>query len=365
MKVFVSSVISGMEHFRDTAKAAIQSLGYESICAEDFITSPKSARVACLEGVRQSDVFILLCGERYGDKQASGLSATHEEYEEAKERCQVFAFVQSVCTFEESQKEFIKEIQHYNTGHYTNAFSDEAALRDGIIKTLHKWAVAQSSGSINSQEMLERALSFVPEADRGYSGNLKLAVIVTGGPLQAIIRPTELENETFIEKLSQMASYGPESVLTRREGIEERQEGHALLLKQNSRSLLIDEQGSISLQVELKTSPPGMLAIIQEDILEQITKALKFFEKVLHEIDPTERLSHVAIVAAINDADYHAWRTKSENEANPNSVTLGLGSSKEKIVHLSPPHRTRGVFRIETHSIAEDLTTLLRRCFSL
>lgn len=364
MKVFISSVISGMEHFRETAKAAIQSLGYESICAEDFTASPRTARVACLEGVRKSDIFILLCGERYGDKQASGLSATHEEYEEAKERCQVFAFVQSGCTFEEGQKEFIQKIQHYNTGHYTNTFSDNADLRDGIIKTLHQWAVAQSSGSINSQEMLERALSFVNETDRGYSGNLELAVIVSGGPSQSIIRPTKLENETFIEKLSQMASYGPEAVLTRREGIEELQEGHALLLKQNSRSLLIDEQGSISLRVELKTSSSGMSVIIQEDILEKITKALKFFEKVLNEIDPTERLSHVTIVAAINSADYHAWRTKSENEANPSSVSLGFARNKKKIVHLSPPHRTRGTFRTETDSIAEDLTTLLRRCFS-
>ncbi len=363
MKAFISSVISGMEHLRETAKGAIQSLGYEAICAEDFTASPRTAQVACLDGVRTSDIFILLCGERYGDKQASGLSATHEEYVEAKERCQVFAFVQSGCTFEENQKEFIEEIRHYNTGHYTNNFSDKADLRDSIIKTLHQWVASQSFGSINPQEMLKRALSFVPETNQGYSGNLELAVIVSGGPLQSIIRPTELEKETFIENLSQMASYGQEAVLTRREGIKELQKGHALLLKQNSRSLLIDEQGSISLRVELKTSSSGMSVIIQEDILEKITKALKFFEKVLNKIDPTERLSHVAIVAAINNADCHAWRTKSENEASPNSVSIGFSSSKDKIVNLSPPHRTRGAFRIETDSIAEDLTTLLRRCF--
>ncbi len=36
----------------------------------------------------------LLLGARYGKRQASGLSATNEEYREAKTRCRVLAFVQ-------------------------------------------------------------------------------------------------------------------------------------------------------------------------------------------------------------------------------------------------------------------------------
>lgn len=39
-------------------------------------------------------MVVLLVGERYGQPQESGLSPTHEEYEEARERKPVLTFVQ-------------------------------------------------------------------------------------------------------------------------------------------------------------------------------------------------------------------------------------------------------------------------------
>ena len=86
MNVFVSSVISEFEEYRAAARRAIISLGYETIRAEDFGASASSPQQACLAGVREAEITVLLLGGRYGAKQASGLSATHEEYREAR-RC--------------------------------------------------------------------------------------------------------------------------------------------------------------------------------------------------------------------------------------------------------------------------------------
>lgn len=93
MKVFISSPIAGMEELREAAARAIRSLGHELIRAEDFGAAAESAQITCLKGVREADAVVLLVGERYGRAQSSGLSATHEEYREARERCPVLVMV--------------------------------------------------------------------------------------------------------------------------------------------------------------------------------------------------------------------------------------------------------------------------------
>src|SRR2546423_4923474 len=94
MKVFISSVISGFEAYREAAAHAARILGHEVVRAEDFGASPDSPQRACLAAVRAADTVLLLLGARYGDPQPSGLSPTHEEYREAREIRSVLAFVQ-------------------------------------------------------------------------------------------------------------------------------------------------------------------------------------------------------------------------------------------------------------------------------
>ncbi len=85
--------------FRHGASAARRPRGY-------YDTAPPSAdgggfrRAAVLasdhrlNGVRQSDFVVMILGENYGTLQPSELSATHEEYREARGRKPVLAFVQ-------------------------------------------------------------------------------------------------------------------------------------------------------------------------------------------------------------------------------------------------------------------------------
>ena len=111
MKVFVSSLISGYEPYRNGAAEAAQMLGHTMLRAEDLGATPASPQQACLGLVRDSDVVVLLIGESYGAVQPSGLSATHEEYREARERKPVLVFVQEHVTRDEQQAEFLTEVQ--------------------------------------------------------------------------------------------------------------------------------------------------------------------------------------------------------------------------------------------------------------
>ena len=85
MRVFVSSVVNGYEDYRRAAKAAIEALDHEPVgFGITHTSSPHSPKVALLVDVEHSDVVVLLLGGRYGDRQESGRSATHEEYEHAR-----------------------------------------------------------------------------------------------------------------------------------------------------------------------------------------------------------------------------------------------------------------------------------------
>ena len=71
--------------------------------AEDFVASPDTPQRTCLRGVREADVVVLVLGARYGAAQGSGLSATHEEYREAKDRSPVLIFIQTGVDLEPEQ----------------------------------------------------------------------------------------------------------------------------------------------------------------------------------------------------------------------------------------------------------------------
>ena len=66
MKIFISSLITGFEPLRSAARSAIQVLRHEPVMAEDFGARPTSPQVACLQGVRDSDLVVLSLGDRYG-----------------------------------------------------------------------------------------------------------------------------------------------------------------------------------------------------------------------------------------------------------------------------------------------------------
>ncbi len=120
MKVFISSVVRGMEAYRNAARGAVAALGHQPMLAEQLPATSDTPERACLSEVRSAGAFILLLGTRYGDPQESGLSATHEEYLEARDRMPVFVFPQRSIKMENPQEQFLSEAQGWSTGHFVS-----------------------------------------------------------------------------------------------------------------------------------------------------------------------------------------------------------------------------------------------------
>lgn len=156
MKIFLSSVISGMEEFREAAREAAESLSHTVIAAEDFGASPLSPQQVCLTGVRQADVVVLLLGTRYGAGQPSGLSPTHEEYRAARGSKPVLAFVQAGISPEPGEDAFIKEVSHWEGAGYRQTFTTPAKP----LRSSHQGAApvgAEPAGRASGRAGADRA----------------------------------------------------------------------------------------------------------------------------------------------------------------------------------------------------------------
>lgn len=373
MKVFISSLITGMEAERAAAKAAVESLRHQPVMAESFGARASSPQVACLGDLRASDVVVLILAERYGYTQPSGFSATHEEFREAKDRKPVLVFVKKGAEFEGGQKAFVDEAGRWASGALWENYTDAEDLRAKLTHGLHALDLARSTNPEAPAELARRARDLLQPPDRhGAGGSARLRLAVAFGPHQTALRPTELEQPALAEDLEREAVYGAQRVFSSQRGTQRSVKGHALVLEQPGprhgveASLVLSEDGSLVLELPLG-EPGGRMGLpmlIEEHVQRALATGLGFAATIADRIDPTRRLTHIAVAVRVDGAGYMGWRTEAEHAASPNSASTGsswLGERDEAPVQLSPPHRPRAALSMDRSALVEDLTALLRR----
>ena len=166
MKAFISSLITGMEPIRKVVRETTTAFRHEPIMAEDFAARPDSPQVACLSELRTSDFVVLILGESYGTPQASGLSATHEEYREAKERKPVIALVQEGVVRDARQAEFVTEVQAWEGGLFRGGFTTIDELRSALTRALSDYPRATAAGPVDEAGLAQRAFALLPPPQR-------------------------------------------------------------------------------------------------------------------------------------------------------------------------------------------------------
>lgn len=146
VKVFISSVIRDFEQFRGAARDAVIKAGMQPVMAEDPVLFPAqslSPQTVCLQGIDESNVFILILGHRYGDLTESVLSAVEEEYWHARlNEKEIKVFVHSVDR-EAEQEKFLTRLSNWESGHFQNPFNSPEDLKLKIIQALSKVSTSQ------------------------------------------------------------------------------------------------------------------------------------------------------------------------------------------------------------------------------
>ena len=363
VKVFISSVIAGMEDHRAAAREAAESLGYTVIAAEDFRASPSSPQQVCLEGVRDADVVVLLLGARYGTPQRSGLSPTHEEYREARGSKPVLVFVQTDATPEPGEGTFIDEVSSWEGGQYREPFDTPESLRKAVTGALHRWEVNQQAGPVNEEELRARAAALLPRRTTYSPGSPLLHVIVAGAPAQRVVRPGALDDSALQREMEREAVYGDRPVFDRSQGVQATVSGATLTIGQRNAEIALDEQGSVRVSRPARDAGGqigvGIASLIEEDVRERIADAIHYAGWLLERIDPTHRLSRVAVMCRLDGVGYLPWRTRAEVAASPNRANMNL--SGRESANSPPVVLPRASLLMDGARQAEDITVYLRR----
>jgi hypothetical protein len=143
VKIFISSVRSGLELERDALPGLIRALGHEPVRFEDFSAQAVPSRQACIEAVESSDAYLLLLGPHYGTTfPETGQSATHDEWVTAQ-RLGMPRYVlrKTGVEFDAQQKEFESELGEYGSGRFYKTFADVAEAQQaaaGAIRELER-----------------------------------------------------------------------------------------------------------------------------------------------------------------------------------------------------------------------------------
>lgn len=363
MKIFISSLISGMTEIRRAAREAVEILGHEAVMAEDFVAGPTSPQVACLSGLRGSAIVLLILGHEYGAKQVSGLSATHEEYRDAKGQRPIIAFRQAGSTSDADQLEFIGEVESWEAGLFRGAFASPEDLRGKITRALHEWEVSRASSPLDANELLAEAIGQLPEETRGFSqSGLSLWLSIASGPRQAILRPSELEAPQLRADLMKEAMFGAYPIFDPKNGSDTDIAENSVTLFQGKQGAAarISSYGDLLVKVPISNSRDGFV-VIEEQANNALQSALGYSTLVLDRLDQTQRISTVALAVALRGSDMIVWRSQAEHDKSPNSYTMGMGQADRKPVHLSPAHKARSALTYDLHAISEDFITLIRR----
>lgn len=133
-RVFVSSVIVGMEKERAAVADAIQTVGAVPVLFERFGGRDDGAERAYLGEVQSAEVYIGLLDEKYGVAGSSGLSATHDEFHEAERAgLRICVWVGPANPREPGTERLIEEVRMYRT---TGSYPDEESLKLQVIERL-------------------------------------------------------------------------------------------------------------------------------------------------------------------------------------------------------------------------------------
>lgn len=369
MKIFISSMIRGFEPFREAARSAVTTLRHEPVMAEDFGAQPNSPQITCLQGVRSAELVVLILGEHYGSAQGtSGVSPTHEEFLEARDTRPVLAFVQEGITREAQQTKFLSDVQGWQQGYFRGGFKTAEELKDLVTRAIHEYQLAHAAAPLDVASLTQSAIKLLPKLRNGNSVQSSvLNLAIAGGPLQRILRPAELEDQKLVNDLHQHALFSEPRLFDSTKGMESDIDSAALYLEQNGGARIqLDEQGGLVLRLSLERPSRrshggfgGSFALIQETVVQQLTAGIAYADWALDRIDPTQKLTHVSLAARVDASEHLGWRTQAEDDASPNSGTMGFGGGDKK-----PPvavDRPRAALRFDAANLAEDLMVPLRR----
>jgi hypothetical protein len=163
-RVFISSVMAGMQPERAAVAAAVARAGAEPVWFERFGGRDDNAELAYLSEVAACDVYVGILGQRYGTPAATtGYSATHAEYVAAVERGLRTSVWVHDGPLDGPQQDFVSAVQVFRT---TGRYTSPEDLADGVTSRLRAMAAEELSPWVKLDHVVFRARRVVDDGSR-------------------------------------------------------------------------------------------------------------------------------------------------------------------------------------------------------
>ncbi|MBS3764365.1 MAG: DUF4062 domain-containing protein, partial [Planctomycetes bacterium] len=311
--------------------------------AEDFTAQPNSPRTACLEGVRKSDIYLGILGKRYGAPVDSGLSATEEEFQEARERGIPTLWFAKDCERDEAQTAFFERISSYENGYYIKFFNTPDELGDCVAHALRKNFGEPSMYNLDQQKATKLLKQRIPTEKTGkYGGGgqprLLSAVIPErqGEPYLSLVALSKRHEQ---DRLLRPAMFGDSALLVLEDGVDTEETTETLLFRQGDarsrpvRQLEFYPDGTVAFsasQPKQDTSPFGQVSMIQGHIVEErwvsdlLGSFFAYCTGFFADLEESELLSAFYFLSGFENIQNKYFGECPQNA--PNSIQIGMDS---------------------------------------
>ncbi len=297
-KVFISSVRRGLEEERDSVPALISAIGHIPRRFEDFSAQPRPSRDACLAGVEEADVYVLLLGAHYGDPLPdSGLAPTEEEWMVARRRgIPVVVFRKLDALLEPAQAEFVRRVEDYVTGRFRDTFRGATDLLPkiaGVLRTLEQDPEPLEWIPLRDPPLVDWVMTERPRQHLAVGPTLELHLIPLG--VSSRLPATRLEAAP-----EQLARVGREHVLfsagdaldlhaNESEAVASRASGRGV----DAAGLAVRSSQGVSAWEELRRDSLGAI-LDRSDVASRLARLLRIGSEVL-----TPQASRVGIAVGV------------------------------------------------------------------
>jgi hypothetical protein len=177
-------------------------------------------------------------------------------------------------------------------------------------------------------------------------------------------RPGAIKRDPALQTaMEQEALYGERPVFDRGQGVQTGVSGTSLVVRQANAEITVDEHGNVRVSRPGRDSGGrpggGIPSLVEEDVHDRVEDAIRYTGWLLERIDPTHRLTRVALACRLDGIGYLPWRTRAEVAASPNSASMSL--SGREAADSPPVVLPRAALLMDGARRADDITVQLRR----
>jgi hypothetical protein len=331
-RVFVSSVMTGFEDYRQAAKSAISAAGADPVLVEDYPSLASSPRNACLDGVRSCDAFVLVLGNRGGFVAPSGKLVVEEELAQAEASgLPVLIFIQE-CERDHRAEDLFKRVSDYTSGYFRKTFTTPPSLAATVKSAVQSMAF---TGDKADMTPIGDVFAVMPKLDDQCS----MRFVVASSRNEQVVDPVTLDSDTVKNSIMELAHRGDVTLFSYEVGKstsagvdslvitqdDDRRAGHldsARIELFSSGTILIDANVTNRVPSRQSHSMQAYYEVVDEDIRDRLQAAFAFCRLFWDQTDPYLRHQQFHYNAALNNIGN---RTIVSDRNPRSSFSMGFG----------------------------------------